>query len=114
MLLKAEKASLKKNNTKNSPRVDLLKLLRKRRTTFIGNISILENKIGFLWGHGKKGELTEDEQKWKEIWTEIRNEILNNGNNELRALVKEIDEYDITWKRYKLNTIFRKNEENDG
>jgi len=87
---------------------------KKLKTTFIGNIDILEKMIGFMWGHGKPlSELTEDEKKWRDLWDEMRTEILNNGNNQLRALLNEISEYTISWNRYNLKTIMRNEDGED-
>lgn len=75
----------------------------KIKTSFIGAISSCENNFGFLWGHGKNEEdLTEEEISMKEIWEEIRTEILDNGNTQLRAASNEIDNYSINWDRYSI------------
>lgn len=75
----------------------------KIKTSFIGAISSCENNFGFLWGHGKnEEELTEEEISMKEIWEEIRTEILDNGNTQLRAASNEIGNYSITWDRYSI------------
>ena len=75
----------------------------KIKTSFIGAISSCENNLGFLWGHGKDEEnLTEKELSMKEIWDEIRTEILDNGNTQLRAATNEIDNYSVNWERYNI------------
>lgn len=76
----------------------------KIRTTMIGSLSIIESKIGFLWGQGKsRGQLTEQEEEMDRIKDEMRTEILNNGNNQLRAAVAEINQYDVTWNKHQYN-----------
>lgn len=73
----------------------------KIRTTMIGSLSLVESKLGFLWGQGKpRGQLTEQESAMEELKDELRTEILNNGNNQLRAAIAEINQYEITWNRY--------------
>ena len=75
----------------------------KMNTSFIGAISSCENHFGFLWGHGKsEEELTQDEIEMREVWDEIRAEILDNGNTQLRAAVNEIGNYSVSWDRYTL------------
>lgn len=73
-------------------------------TTMIGAISAIEQKFGFLWGQGKPtDELTSKELDMLALKDELRTEILNNGNNQKRAVVAEINQYDIEWKRYHMD-----------
>lgn len=84
----------------------------KIKTSFIGAISSCEKNLGFLWGHGKDDEnLTEDELSMREIWDEIRTEILDNGNTQLRAATNEIDNYSVNWERYNLGININKDKE---
>jgi hypothetical protein len=76
----------------------------KIKTSFIGAISSCEKNFGFLWGHGKdEDSLTEEEISMRELWEEIRTEILDNGNTQLRAATNEIENYSINWERYSIN-----------
>jgi len=91
-----------------SSRDRLLKLVQKKmRTSFIGALAKMEEFIGEkLWGHGKsRQECTEDELYWRDIWDECRTEILNNGNNQLRAVESEIAQYTMCWNRFQ--TVLR-------
>ncbi len=73
----------------------------KIRTTMIGALSAVEQRFGSLWGQGKPRHLlTEDELRWDEIKEVLRTEILNNGNNQLRAAAAEIGQYEVSWNRY--------------
>jgi len=73
----------------------------KIRTTFIGNINTFEKHFGELFGFGKKTEeLTQDQKYFRSIWESCRKEILDKGNNELRAARSEISEYTVEWNRY--------------
>ena len=76
----------------------------KMRTSFIGPISTCETHFGFLWGHGKnESDLTENEIAMREIWENIRAEILDNGNAQLRSANNEIGNYSISWNRYRVD-----------
>jgi hypothetical protein len=77
---------------------------KKVKTVFIGAIDSIENRLGkFLWGHDKDPrDRTEKELQWLEIWKELREEILNKGNNQLRGLLLEISEYDVVWNKKQL------------
>lgn len=72
----------------------------KFRTTMIGSLAHFEEIFGMLWGHGKRNEdLTEEELEWKEKWMLARTEILNNGNDQLRASLNEIDQYTVKFNK---------------
>lgn len=75
----------------------------KIKTSFIGAISACENHFGVLWGHGKKDEeLDDNETAMREIWEDVRAQILDNGNAQLRASMNEIEDYTISWNRYSI------------
>jgi hypothetical protein len=76
-------------------------LERKFQTTFIGALSIFEELFGFLWGHGKEvGQLTAQEKEFRKKWEEVRTLVLNNGNNQYRAVINELQQYIVTWQGY--------------
>jgi hypothetical protein len=86
-------------------RLKLIRIIEKKlQTAFIGALSRCESsKLGDLWAHRKpESELTDEEIYWREIWEEVRNEILNNGNNQIRALHQELEQYTVTWNRYNI------------
>ena len=79
-------------------------LSTKMKTSFIGAISSCEKNFGFLWGHGKdEAELTEQELQMREIWENVRAEILDNGNSQLRASINEVNNYTVHWNRFQVN-----------
>ena len=82
--------------------------LEKRfKTTMIGALARFEESFGYLWGHNKEGRLTTEEKEFRRVWDETRNQILTNGNNQLRASLEEIANYDIKWNRYNTNFIVK-------
>jgi hypothetical protein len=61
----------------------------------------MEQKFGFLWGQGKPtSQLTDRERDMLYLKEELRTEILNNGNNQKRAAVAEINQYEVEWNRH--------------
>jgi hypothetical protein len=87
-------------------RLRLLKIIKKKlMTTTIGSLSVVEEEIGKgLWGHGlAESECSPEQLAWRKIWETCRNKILNNGNNQIRAVEKEIPQYTMQWDRY--NTV---------
>lgn len=81
---------------------------KKFKTTIIGAIASVEAGFGELWGHGKpEVELTEDERNFRAIWQEVRTEILNKGNNNLRGAQDEIAQYSTTWEGFRTEFIVK-------
>lgn len=83
----------------------------KLRTSFIAPLHFFEQAFGHLWGHGKKdSELTVQELNFKNMWINVRTEILNNGNNQIRAIFNELVQYTVTWNRYQKRFIVNTNQ----
>jgi hypothetical protein len=74
----------------------------KLKTAFIGALSHFEQEFGFLWGHEQQDPLTEEQEFMKEIWDRTRTSVLNNGNNQIRAVRSEIENHSIEWKRHQI------------
>ena len=60
------------------------------QTTMIGALDKVEKNFGNLWGHYKDGPLTEQEEEFAELWDFTRNQILNQGNNQIRNLKEDL------------------------
>lgn len=88
-----------RENYKQQSRRRLQKAIEtKINTTMIGAIAAIERNFGFLWGDGKPANQRElDMLALKDA---LRTEILNNGNNQKRAAVAEIGQYDVEWNRH--------------
>jgi lipoate-protein ligase A len=83
----------------------------KLKTTFIGALDAFEKEFGDLWGSGiDEEEKTQEEQEWFDKWQAVRTLILNNGNNQLRALLNEISNHIVEWNRY-TTTFYLKDQE---
>ena len=66
-------------------------------------LSSIEKHFGFLWSYDQDGELTPEQEEMRERYEEIRSEILDKGNHQIRNLETELSQYDITWLRYQLS-----------
>ena len=81
----------------------LLQISQKKvQTTMIGALSTIEKNFGFLWGHENSEELTPEQTHMKELFDEVRAEILDRGNNQIRNLEAEFANYEINWLRYRM------------
>jgi predicted hydrocarbon binding protein len=64
------------------------------RTSMIGSLDRIEQKFGHLWGHNKnEDELTDEDEDMYEIYMELREEILDYGNEQICKLKG------IQWKK---------------
>lgn len=67
---------------------------KKITTTMIGALAAFEDFFGELWGIDlDEKELTKEQLEYREIWEDVRSEILSNGNMQIRAAQNEISEY---------------------
>lgn len=67
-------------------------LTKRFQTTMIGALFQFEESFGYLWGQDKDDEdLTENEKKFRFKWEDARNQILNNGNSQLRKCISDIN-----------------------
>ena len=81
---------------------------KKFKTTIIWAIASVEAGFGELWGHGKpEVELTDKEREFREIWQEVRTEILNKGNNNLRGAQDEIAQYSTVWEGFRTEFLIK-------
>lgn len=71
----------------------------KLKTSFIGALNQFEIEFGHLWGLNST-QPTPEQQEMRKKWDRVRTSVLNNGNNQIRNLKKELEYYDIKWNRY--------------
>lgn len=84
----------------------------KMKTTMIGALAKFEENFGSLWGHGlDDSELTDVQRQYKELWNLTRTEILNNGNNQLRAAKDEINCYTVKFNKFETEFIIKDSQE---
>jgi len=75
-------------------------LIKRFQTTMIGALHEFEKAFGYLWGQHKSEDqdLTENEIKFLDLWDDTRNRILNNGNNQMRKAIVDLENSTITTK----------------
>jgi len=81
---------------------------QKLRTTMIGALSAIEKHFGFCMGFNEFGQdggknLTPEEKHMKDIYDDLRSEILDVGNGQIRNLETELQQYEIKWERFQIN-----------
>jgi hypothetical protein len=99
----------KKDIVNERSKTRLKKEIKKKiQTTMIGSLSSIEKHFGFLWGEESDDELTKDQIRMRDIFEDMRTEILDKGNIQLRNADAEIENYDVTWNKYHMNLPIRK------
>lgn len=94
---------LREQRQKDISKEKLLKIAKKRiQTTMIGALSSIEETFGGLW---------ENDSVMKEAFEELRSEILDRGNNQIRALESDFSTYEIVWKKYTYQLPFKGKED---
>jgi hypothetical protein len=116
-LLKAAKEREKVSSDNNYNQRSAQRLsnigVKKIKTSMVGCVAEMEEAFGELWGRNKKPEeRTEEEKRWYELFQIARKNMLNLGNNQIRAFQNEINEYIITWKRYNYILPIKSNRSN--
>jgi hypothetical protein len=84
----------------NKLRINMEKRIQ---TTMIGALDKLEKNFGKLWGHYKDAPLTEQEEEFAELWDITRNQILNQGNNQIRNIKDDFERHGQSNARYYYN-----------
>lgn len=79
----------------------LKQIIAKRlQTSFIFSISELERIFGHLWRHEADDEnFSEQEEFYYNLYQEFRKSVLDNGNKQIRNTCKDIDGYEVSFKR---------------
>ena len=72
---------------------------KKIQTTMIGALSSVEKHFGELWG-GSSATPSPEQARMRNIFEELRTEILDKGNAQIRNMDSEIEAYDVNWSGY--------------
>jgi len=98
--MKRESEARQKAKYKTDSKERLKKIATKKvQTTMIGALDSVEKHLGFLWEEDEDGKAND---ALRETYDIVRQEILDRGNDQIRNLMTEIDQYDIEWLRYQL------------
>jgi hypothetical protein len=81
---------------------------KRLETTMIGALSRFENVFGYLWGQHKphNEDLTDQEMHFDNMWQDVRNNILNHGNKQIRSLENDLDKQLSTGPKITYNYKF--------
>jgi hypothetical protein len=81
----------------------------KIRTTMIGSLAAMEKYFGSVWAQGKAiSEMTDEELKFFKIKEQMRKDIFDLGNKNIRNVGSELQQYDVSWNKF--NITFERND----
>lgn len=94
----------KMNNKKQELDKDKLQeaITKSMKTIFIGAIASIEEKFGALWAHGENRPRTPEESQLYAVFTELRKEILDKGNTQVRSCKQLVDGYTVEYTGYQI------------
>lgn len=98
-----QSSNLDYQKLQNSSKERLRRIIEtKMKTLMIGAIAKIEGFFGEkVWGFRlPESECTNEQLDNELIWEQLRDEILNLGNKQIRATMSELDLYDIVWSGY--------------
>lgn len=88
---------------KADSRERLSTIIRKKiETTMIGALSSIEEHLGFLWSNADGSPLTDEQTVMKDVYQDIRSEILDKGNNQARNVEAELTHYEVEWQKFSM------------
>jgi len=79
----------------------------KIKTSFIGALDVIEKTFGFLWAENEDGTRSDEATKFYDLYQQMRTDILNNGNSQIRGAQNEIANHVISWSRYSITMPFK-------
>ena len=107
---KQEAEERRQDKFKADSKERLKKIARKKiQTTMIGALDTIEKHLGFLWEDD-----SQQSRQLREIYSNVRQEILDRGNDQIRNLDNELNQYDIEWLRYHLTLPVKRRTQEDG
>jgi hypothetical protein len=75
------------------------------KTIMIGSISRVEKSFGYLWNYGAEPE-NQSQELFADKWEELRMDLLNHGNHQIRSTVQELENFFETPDPYDYNYNF--------
>ena len=108
--MKQDAEAQRKIKYKTDSKERLKKIARKKiQTTMIGALDTIEKHLGFLWEDD-----SQQSKQLREIYADVRQEILDRGNDQIRNLDNELNQYDIEWLRYHLTLPVKQRIQDNG
>jgi hypothetical protein len=73
------------------------------KTIMVGCLTAVENHFGEFWCHGERVDLTEEQIILKSIYDKLRKEMFDIGNQQIKNVKRESEDYKILRSKYSVN-----------
>lgn len=96
-------------NNRSLKKEFLDKLETRFKTIMIGSIARFENSFGYLWNENDDPR-TDQEAFFRDKWEDLRTDILNHANNQIRQGIEEAAKFLDQAEKYTLKFIYSNND----
>jgi hypothetical protein len=97
-LAEAHRLRVRKIHEEGSKRLLVKSIEKAINTTMIGSLAKFEEAFGILIGFNVPPQnCTEEQLEFRTIWQQVRTDILNNGNKQLKRIREESENYVVSW-----------------
>jgi len=99
-----------KSNQYSSRRQIMEQIETRFKTIMIGSLSRFEKEFGTLWNNDND-PTTDNEAYFRDKWEDLRHDLLDHGNNQIRQGLEELDKYLNNVEKYRLQVFYNHNKE---
>lgn len=90
----------------NHSRRQITEQIEKRfKTIMIGSLARFEQEFGYLWNNEEEPN-TQQEIYFREKWEDLRNDLLDHGNNQIRNGIQDLNKYLNGVEKYNLQIFY--------
>jgi hypothetical protein len=101
-----------KNNQSSSRREIIEQIEIRFKTIMIGSLARFEKEFGHLWNNNAEPSNNQEEY-FSEKWEDLRHDLLDHGNNQIRQGIEELNMYLNNVEKYRLQVFYNHNKENN-
>lgn len=102
-----------KNNSQYNSRRQIIEQIETRfKTIMIGALSRFEKEFGILWNDDKE-PTNNQEAYFRDKWEDLRHDLLDHGNNQIRQGLDELNAYLNGVEKYRLQVFYNQNRRNN-
>jgi hypothetical protein len=94
----------------HSRRLIIEQLEKRFKTIMIGSLARFEKEFGYLWNNDEDPN-TDQEVFFRDKWEDLRHELLDHGNDQMRNGVQDLNDYLNHVEKYNLQIYYNRGEE---
>ena len=99
---------MRNNQYYNSRRQIIEQIETRFKTIMIGSLARFEKEFGSLWGNNDEPS-NNQEAFFRDKWEDLRHDLLDHGNNQIRQGLDELNMYLNSVEKYKLQVFYNQN-----